>query len=266
MGMYEYLPDSQVGSAKIHEIGKAYKTVSDLLTDTDYDLARTQALNAPPGVRAYAFRQNNGDYTYALWAETTEDQQEYARADFEFPSSVVGNATLTGYKWDHSYSGDQTTARAGQTIRLTETPIFFGADGGTTPNNLAPRPTLTTSVTQVTVGDQFEVRIDWTEDITGLSRSDFAVNNATVLSLSGSGDSYRATLEPNGAGNMSITLPSRVATDLSGLDNLTSNTLNLQAVSPGGGGGGSNGIDLELAIRSDKATVDKYDFVTFTSF
>ncbi len=265
MGMYEYLPDSQVGSARIHEIGKAYKTVSDLLTDTDYDEARTQALNAPAGVRAYAFRQNNGDYTYAVWAETTEDQREYARADFQFPSSVVGNATLTGYEWDHSYSGNETTARAGETIRLTETPVFFGADGGVTPNNLAPRPTLTTGVSQVAVGDQFDVRIDWTEDVTGLSRSDFAVNNATVLTLTGSGDSYTATLEPNGAGAMSITLPSRVATDLSGLDNLTSNTLNLTAESAGGGGGnGGSGVDLELAMRSDVSTVDEYEFVTFT--
>jgi len=264
MGMYEYLPDSPVGSPRIHEIGKAYKTVSDLLTDTDYDEQRTRALNAPTGVRAYAFRQNNGDYTYAVWAETTEDQQEFARADFEFPPSVVGNTTLTGYAWDHSYSGDETTVQAGQTIRLTERPIFFGADGGLPPNNLAPRPTLTTSVTQVTVGDQFEVRVDWTEDVRGFSASDFAVNNATVVSLSGSGNSYRAMLQPNGAGNMSISLPSRVATDLSGLDNLSSNTLNIVAVSGGGGGGGASGVDLELAIRSDVSTVDIYDFVTFT--
>lgn len=265
MGMYEYLPDSPVGQAKIHEIGKAYKTVSDLLSDTDYDEQRTLALNAGPGVRAYAFRQNNGDYTYAVWAETKEDQQEFARADFSFPPSVVGNGTvLDGYLWDHSYSGNTTSVTAGQTITLTERPLFFGADGGTTPNNLAPRPTLTTGATQVIVGTQFQVRIDWTEDVIGLTAADFTVNNATVVGLTGSGNNYTATLEPNGAGNISITLPSRVATDLAGLDNLTSNTLNLTATSDEGGGGGGTGVDLELAIRSDVSTIGIYDFVTFT--
>ena len=263
MGMYKYLPDFAPYTQEAYPQAYAFKTANDFILETDYDAARTAALNAPDGVRAYALRRDDGSYVYAVWAETRIDKSEEASATFVFPADVVGgDGKVERYAWDYARSQRSSTVQAGAEIQLTGRPEFFTAGSGTTPTNDAPLATLQASATDVETGDDFTVTVNWTEDVTGLTTSDFEVSGASVTGLSGTGDSYTLSLRAGAtAGAATVSLPANVATDDGGLGNPQSNTATVTITEPITGGGG--GVDLELAMGADKTTVGIYKYVTF---
>lgn len=134
MGMYERFntPGDQVPTGE----AIAYKTISDLLFTTEFDADQTAAMNIPNGVRGHAFKEANGDYIYALWAETSIDLSEAASASYSFPAPLnVGNLEMI--EWD--YSQNPTSNLIGNTnIPLTARPVFFKGAGTTPP---PPPPT-----------------------------------------------------------------------------------------------------------------------------
>lgn len=264
MGMYEHLPSTPPYQQRVHEAGKAYKTVADLITDTDFDASRTAAMNVPAGVKGYAFRKDDGSYIYALWAETLTDLSEQAFASYSFPTSLIGgNGTITKYNWDYSYSNNSSVAQAGQPINLDARPVFFKAGSDTPISNEPPLPRLSTGVTNVAAGDNLAISVSWTEAVTGLTSADFIVQNAQVQGLTGSGNSYILNLIAGTSGPIRVSLPAGAAQDNQGLGSLASNMLSID-IATGGGGGGGSAVDLSLEMSSDKATVGIYDFVTFT--
>ena len=137
MGMYERFdtPGEQVPTGE----AIAYKTTSDLLYNTTYDEARTAAMQVPAGLRGHAFQTPDGEYIYALWAETTIDLSEAASGVYSFPANFnLGNLELI--EWDYS----QTSVRgaiSGTNIPLDARPIFLTASSGTPPPPPPPPPT-----------------------------------------------------------------------------------------------------------------------------
>jgi hypothetical protein len=144
MGLYQnetgVLPYNQV----VQPQGKAHKTFTDLIYNTDYDAAKTAALNLPVGVKGYAFKQADNKYIYALWAETKIDKSETASKNYTFPATL-GLTNLVAYAWDFGYSHTQTPLTT-TTIALTGSPIFIRE------NNL-PACNLTATINTVLCND-----------------------------------------------------------------------------------------------------------------
>lgn len=129
MGMYKKFDNTLPYNQQVNNEGKVLKTVSDLITNSDYDAAQTAAMNVPANARGYAFKRNDGSFVYALWAYTTEDLSEQASASYSFPGGL-GLVDLVKYNWDWSYSG-QTSIVSSQNIQLDATPVFFTKSTGT---------------------------------------------------------------------------------------------------------------------------------------
>ena len=277
MGMYEHLPTAGLGNARVNDAGKSYKTVSDLLTDSDYDPTRTAQLRAPAGVRAYAFAHDDGTYVYALWAETTEDLSEYARADYAFPADLVdAGATLTRYEWDYGYTDASSQVAPGTQIRLTERPIYLrgGTAGGGGGNTCA----VTARVGEALCDDRgndsgaddlFTVNVAVTN--ADPDARQFRVRNgATTTGPFDYGAVYVARELPAAAARVNPIELTLIDVD----DPTCTTTLRLSPPGTcgedtggggsGGGSGGNNGVDLELALTADKASAGAYDYVTFT--
>ncbi len=125
MGLYKKLDGIKAYEQQVNDEGIAYKTISDLLYTSDYDAAETARLQAPDGVRAYAFRTVDSGYVYALWAETRTDMSEFASATYSFPASL-GLTSLKRYEWD--YSKTKASVSTGTTgFALDATPIYLKA-------------------------------------------------------------------------------------------------------------------------------------------
>jgi len=93
----------------------------------------------------------------------------------------------------------------------------------------APLAFLSTSAGEE-VTDPFTVDVNFTEDVTGLEDSDFALTNATasmVLPATGPASSYTVLITPTASGAVTVDLPADSATDNDGdsLGNLASNNL-----------------------------------------
>jgi len=258
MGLYKRLEGVAPYNQELNDEGIAYKTVADLIYPTEYDLAQTQALNAQPGTRAYAFAKADGGYVYALWAETQTDLSENASATFSFPAGLnVGQ--LTKYEWDYSQTG--TTSQASSTnIQLDARPVYFVSEGNGAPN-ANPTPTLTTVTT--TVNGNFDVTVQWTERVNGLALSDFIVTNGNVISVRGNADRYELTINPVSAGVVTVRLPAGAAKDYTDLPSLASNTLSVTTTAGGGGGPATTDADLELSIVGTSTTVPRNTETTF---
>jgi len=123
MGLYQKLTTTVPYYANVNDEGIAYKTVSDLLFGKHYDVQRTADMALPAGIKGGAFRDADGRYTYALWAETTVDRSEVVAADYTFPANL-NIPSLIRYEWDYSRSRQQTLIQS-STLGLTASPIFL---------------------------------------------------------------------------------------------------------------------------------------------
>ncbi len=99
---------------------------------------------------------------------------------------------------------------------------FTGTGGDTTP----PIATLTTGSNNVTTS--FSVNVFFSENINGLTLSDFNISNGFASNLTGGNTFYSFTVNPSNVGQVTITLPSQRVTDAAGnANNQPSNTLNV---------------------------------------
>jgi hypothetical protein len=123
MGLFHPLDSVPHYEHRIHDVGYAYKTASDLLKGKTYDPWQTAYMELPDGVRGGAFRNAEGEYTYVLWAITGTDRSEEASATYRFPASL-NLQTLHQREWNYSYLGITKQVEAGQ-VKLTGSPSFF---------------------------------------------------------------------------------------------------------------------------------------------
>jgi hypothetical protein len=131
MGLYQKIDGSSPYNVTVNDEGKALKTMTDLVYDTEYDPVQTAAMNLPAGVRGYAWKRPNGRYVYAIWARTTVDLSESAAGTYSFPTSFNLN-NVVKYTWDYGYSGTTQTVSS-QNIALDARPVFFTTDAPITP-------------------------------------------------------------------------------------------------------------------------------------
>ena len=89
----------------------------------------------------------------------------------------------------------------------------------------APSVTLSGMPATVLPGDVVLINVDFSEAVTELEASDFALSNGTATGLSGSGAAYVLTITAGGGGVLSVTLPAGSAFDVAQNGNLASNTL-----------------------------------------
>ena len=103
--------------------GVAYKTASDVLFGTRYDEAKTAQMNLPSNLDGGAFINEQGEYTYALWAKTTQDRVESANGIYSFPA---GFNLSTVYKREWNFGETEAVGEiSANAIQLTERPIFL---------------------------------------------------------------------------------------------------------------------------------------------
>ena len=123
MGLYQKLEGQQPYEQTPLEAAIAYKTASDLLFNKTFDSEKTAELNLPTNIDGGAFVDNNGSYTYVLWAKSSVDQTEQAFANYNFPATF-GNPNLERFKWDHSQN-ENTVVISSLNIELNTSPIFL---------------------------------------------------------------------------------------------------------------------------------------------
>ncbi len=123
MGLYQKLETADVYHPQPVEAAIGYKTTSDLLFELTYDPVRTAELNLPATVKGAAFYNQEGKYTYVLWAKTLIDRSEVAAATYSLPNTFdQGQYWLR--RWDYSQSFDHQLVN-GQAIELDATPLFL---------------------------------------------------------------------------------------------------------------------------------------------
>lgn len=123
MGLYKQLDYSDLYFQEMNDEGIAHKTASDILYGKIHDPVRTAALNLPPEVGGGAFADEDGNYTYVLWATTQTDMSEVANASYFFPSDLNINQ-LIQCDWDAGISHKVNNVEPNN-IQLTGTPQFF---------------------------------------------------------------------------------------------------------------------------------------------
>ena len=126
MGLYQRLDESEPFNQVVNDEGIAYKTASDFLFGLSFDEVQTNNMNLPPTVDGGAFRKDNGDYVYVLWAKTLTDLSEGANAVYSFPASF-GIINLGKREWNYSQTGSEQNISA-QNISLSGTPVFLSPD------------------------------------------------------------------------------------------------------------------------------------------
>ncbi len=123
MGFYYSLAEAQPYQEQITPNGMAFKTAADLLHKYTYDSSLTTQLNLSDDIGGGAFRNENGDALFILWAKTTVDQSESASVLYSFPSNL-NITTLEKREWDYSQNGNMQII-SGNSINLGASPIYL---------------------------------------------------------------------------------------------------------------------------------------------
>lgn len=123
MGLYYNLNATEYGQEVPNEAGIGYKTTSTMLAGKVYDPVRTNEMLPNAGVKAAAFKDDQGAYTYVLWAKTGTDMSEIATQSYAFPPFFSAD-TLIVKNWDFSKTGTKTIIQGPQ-IQLSGEPVFI---------------------------------------------------------------------------------------------------------------------------------------------
>ncbi|MEM8955177.1 MAG: carbohydrate-binding protein [Verrucomicrobiota bacterium] len=125
-------------------------------------------------------------------------------------------------------------------------------------------PSVSLATPNNTVTSSFNITANFSENVFGLSASDFTVSNGNATSLSGNGSSYTLTVAPGAEGTVSISLPANRANDPGGNGNTPSNTINVTFEDRNSGGGsgdnGNGGIPFNGNAPVIPARIEAEDF------
>ena len=154
-----------------------------------------------------------------LTAGTGTEAGDYAPASarLTFASGEIRKAfTVTAEEDDDS--AEETVELSFGNLPLGVTAATTTATTATATVRLADNDPLTVGLTGPTdaVDGVFEVRITFTEDVTGFEAAEVTVAGGTVA-LTGSGAEYTATVTPDGAGTVTVDVASGVVDDDDGI-------------------------------------------------
>lgn len=123
MGLYESMRDVTPYNQKPKMSGIGYRNFSYFLKDKYFDQKRTGELDIPDNIDGAAFIDNEGEYTYVLWAKTTEDKSETIELKYNFPSDW-NISEIIQYSWDFTENSDSIVHSTRQ-VSLYGYPTFF---------------------------------------------------------------------------------------------------------------------------------------------
>jgi PKD repeat protein len=125
MGIFEKLDARHQLRQTPTESGIAYKTFTQMIAAKkfSFDAAKTVQMRIPANADGLALRDSSGNYTYMLWAKTTNDRSETANATYSFPNAS-NPSNLRKVEWDYATT-QRDTFIGSQNIALTATPIFL---------------------------------------------------------------------------------------------------------------------------------------------
>ncbi len=169
MGMYAKIDSQPAYNQVVNDLGKAMKTMTDLVFDAEYDAQKTASLQLPANVRGYAWRRPDGTYIYALWARTTVDQSEAATATYSLPT-VSQTAYCLRYAWDYGYTNVFDIVSP-TNLQLTARPLFFVVGQGQPPCYLFANTTATQCFDNNTSNNLDDDTYTLSLTITGLNTS-----------------------------------------------------------------------------------------------
>ena len=138
----------------------------------------------------------------------------------------VGSVTLTGLPSQVLIG----LAVSSTDVTRIATASFDNVEIIGTQSVVAPSVTLTAG-SPVEAG-AFNVGVQFTQAVTGLTAADFAVTNGSAVSLSGSGSSYTVGIQPVSAGTVTVSLPAGAAVNAANVSNLISNTVSVSYAPP----------------------------------
>lgn len=95
---------------------------------------------------------------------------------------------------------------------------------------VAPAVTLSTASTVESAA--FNVQVQFTQGMTGLTASDFTVTNGSATALTGSGSTYSVSIQPAAPGNVTVALPAAAAINAANVANTASNVVTVSYAPP----------------------------------
>lgn len=166
-----------------------------------------------------------------------------AATGFTLADVVVSNGTASNFSGTGS-SYTFTVTPAGNGIVTVSVPANAATDstalGNSASNVLSVNygstdttpPSVVLSTPSTTITSAFVVTATFSENVSGLLASEFAVTNGSVTALSSAGAVWSATVTPTTAGNVSVSLPAGMAVDAAGNPNTASNLVTVSYSPP----------------------------------
>lgn len=127
-------------------------------------------------------------------------------------TDTSGVATSSSFTANSTVGDYAVTATSGALSSVTFS--LTNADNTPPSVTISDVPTLTTGA--------FTASFTFSEDVVGFVANDISVVNGSASDLSGSGTSYSALIEPDGNGDVSVSLAANVVTDPAGNGNIAS--------------------------------------------
>ena len=201
-------------------VGNGNEAASQYSVEADID-APTVSISGPTDEQNSAF-----DITITFSEDVT---------GFEQSDITIGNGSVTAFSGSgSSYTATITPAASGTVT--ADVPANVTTDAVGNGNEAASQFAVTVSIRATTQVDldkptvsitgptddqnsAFDVKITFSEDVTGFEQGDITVANGTITAFSGSDASYTATITPAASGTVTVDVPADVATDTAGNGN-----------------------------------------------
>ncbi len=165
------------------------------------------------------FRNETVDFTLAS-SDPTGDALRFTATGLP-PGLTIGSTTgrITGTIANTSLNSYTTAFSVTDGWSTVTRSITWNINGAS-----APSVTLTTN--SGTVAAAFDISVNFTAAVSGLTLSDFTVSNGSASQLTGSAATYTVRINPTAAGPITVALPANAATAVGGgLGNVASSVL-----------------------------------------
>ena len=187
-------------------------TATGTILDDDPRTLRA-TVNTPPVIT------DPGDKTYEQGEEITAFDITVTDANAADQVTV----TVTGLPSGLSYASGQVSGTVAVNAAIQDYTVTISADDGvntavteTFTIKVTPhwnRPTVDITGPTVPQKEKFNVRIIFSEQVSGFTKSDVTVGNGSVTFFSGADDSYDAEITPAATGTVTVDVPANVAED-----------------------------------------------------
>ncbi len=168
-------------------------------------------------------------------------------------TEIAGSPSLIPINRNGRYVRVQSTGTG--FVALAEVEVFGCPEDGDPNNDDTTPPEATLSNADNPVSGSFEVALNFSEVITGLTLSDLVLTNASASNLNGNGVVYSFTATPDAEGELTIELPANQVTDIAGNPNNASNLLTVEYVAPTNGGDCTSVSNLALNGTATQSSI-----------